>query len=104
MMRRCKYTFTTRGNRMDEGKRADLKALTGLRLPAALVVLIGHYRVDFAQTNSGLAIPGISGMNILNHGTVGVDLFFILSGFILTYNYYDVSGGLRGTRRDFWIA
>jgi peptidoglycan/LPS O-acetylase OafA/YrhL len=41
---------------------------------------------------------------IAAHGYVGVSLFFVLSGFILTYTYLDPLTGLRAGLRAFWIA
>ena len=63
--------------------KKEIKALTGLRFLAALMVLLFH-------SGSGF-IAGISEnkfiINILNNGFLGVSFFFILSGYILTYNY-----------------
>ena len=76
-----------------------LKPLTGLRFFAALLVVTHHFA--FYDRASGLHDP-IS--NVLNSGFVSVNLFFILSGFILAYTYVDGQGRLNGPRRDFWIA
>lgn len=40
------------------------------------------------------------------NGGQAVTFFFVLSGFILTYSYYEENGrsGLKTTRREFWIA
>jgi peptidoglycan/LPS O-acetylase OafA/YrhL len=64
-------------------KRID--ALTGVRFLAAALVLLFHYGATYIA-NAG-APPFVG--NFLHHGYLGVSLFFILSGFILTYNYQD---------------
>ena len=75
--------------------RPTLSALTGLRFLAALHVVFFHY------TDVPLkAAPGWI-HNIIGAGLTGVDLFFILSGFVLAYNYLD---GRRIDRREFWLA
>jgi peptidoglycan/LPS O-acetylase OafA/YrhL len=77
-------------------KRADLRALTGLRIVAALVVVLYHYAMFFAAP--------VSWGYLVTQGPLGVDFFFLLSGFILSYTYSDGDGNVRGTRRAFWIA
>ena len=64
-------------------RKIELPALTGIRFYAALAVFFTH-------------IPLIPGMQKFSQthlffdvGVVGVSLFFVLSGFILTYNYAD---------------
>jgi peptidoglycan/LPS O-acetylase OafA/YrhL len=71
-----------------------ITSLTGIRALAAFLVLFLH-----ADQN----IPtGISqALGIVAHGYLGVDLFFLLSGFILTYVYFDSME--RPTRRTFAI-
>ncbi|ORB49279.1 acyltransferase [Mycobacteroides saopaulense] len=73
----------------------EIKALTGLRIIAAFWVVLFHFRPLLEQ-----AIPGFrSALNpILNCGAQGVDLFFILSGFVLTWNYLDRMGHRWSTR------
>jgi peptidoglycan/LPS O-acetylase OafA/YrhL len=79
-------------------RRPHLAALTGLRFVAAFWVVAHHYLPAYL-TGAPQAIH-----NLINSGYVPVTLFFVLSGFVLTYNY---AGGpaLVGARRSrFWIA
>ncbi|EGP06626.1 acyltransferase 3 [Bradyrhizobiaceae bacterium SG-6C] len=58
-----------------------IASLTGIRALAAFLVLFLH-----ADQN----IPvGITHVGVVSRGYLGVDLFFLLSGFILTYVYFD---------------
>lgn len=65
-------------------RRLELPALTGIRFYAALFVFFSHV----------IIIPGMEALSggrlIFNAGVVGVSFFFVLSGFILTYNYADL--------------
>lgn len=63
--------------------RADLPALTGLRGVAAWFVVLYHIRPGAAW-----ALPE-SVTEILAKGYLAVDLFFMLSGFVLWLNYSD---------------
>ncbi len=60
----------------------DIPALTSLRFCAAFIALIFHIRFF-----SDLVFPPILD-SIMWKGLLGVDFFFILSGFILTHCYY----------------
>lgn len=57
----------------------DIRPLTSLRFVAAVWVLAFHFR-----DHLGL---GLSQIGLVAHGWLGVDLFFILSGFILAHVY-----------------
>ncbi len=75
-----------------------LSALTGLRIFAALHVVIYHFgRQLLADIPKPL-------FNIVDAGYIGVSLFYILSGFILTYVYLDPQGERRVNPRSFWLA
>jgi peptidoglycan/LPS O-acetylase OafA/YrhL len=79
-----------------EGRTGEIRPLTGIRIVAALWVVFFHIR-----GNLYLEFPGVGRFlsPILNHGDLGVDLFFALSGFVLTLNYLDRLGD-RLSRRD----
>lgn len=76
-------------------RSGEIKALTGLRFFAAIWVVLFHFRPLLAQ-----AVPDFSSAlaPVLNSGAQGVDLFFILSGFVLAWNYLDRMGPSWSTR------
>jgi peptidoglycan/LPS O-acetylase OafA/YrhL len=74
--------------------REMLPALTSLRFFAAFAVVLLHYR-DLL----GPIPPEI--LKAMIGGQYGVTFFFVLSGFILTYNYHDwFSAGVN--EKSFW--
>ncbi|BBX75016.1 acyltransferase [Mycobacterium shinjukuense] len=84
-------------------RSAEIKALTGLRIVAAAWVVLFHFRPML-----GDAAPGVRDAlaPVLARGAQGVDLFFILSGFVLTWNYLDRMGrswSARATLRFLWL-
>lgn len=64
-------------------ERGLVSALTGLRAIAAYFVVVFHYGSTFANS---VGVPWPIG-KILSNGYLGVSFFFVLSGFILAYNY-----------------
>ncbi|MCO4746426.1 MAG: acyltransferase [Proteobacteria bacterium] len=63
--------------------RGHLHALTGIRAVAASVVIVFHLMPDLLTL-----WPGLSFLTPwMELGYLGVDLFFVLSGFILAWNY-----------------
>jgi peptidoglycan/LPS O-acetylase OafA/YrhL len=84
-------------------KQAEIKALSGLRIVAAVWVVLFHFRPLLAQAAPDLAAALAP---ILDCGAQGVDLFFILSGFVLTWTYLDRMGhqwSTRTTLRFLWL-
>ncbi len=84
-------------------RSAEIRALTGLRIVAALWVVLFHFRPLLKE-----AAPDFSDAlaPVLNCGAQGVDLFFILSGFVLTWNYLDRMGwswSTRATLHFLWL-
>jgi peptidoglycan/LPS O-acetylase OafA/YrhL len=66
-------------------------------------VVLFHFRPLLAQTAPGLTTTFAP---LLDCGAQGVDLFFILSGFVLTWNYLDRMGqswSTRTTLRFLWL-
>jgi len=75
---------------------AQLPELTSMRFLAALSVLVGHFGPFLAW----------KGWSFDFAGGLGVSFFFVLSGFILTYRYWDdfSAGVSRRTYRHFLVA
>jgi peptidoglycan/LPS O-acetylase OafA/YrhL len=83
---------------MPEPAKPTLPALTGLRAVAALWVLVLHFG-DAASATWPRAVR-----SALSSGFMGVDLFFVLSGFILAWNYLRDDGTMTVSRSEFWRA
>ncbi|MDE3106097.1 MAG: acyltransferase [Acidobacteriota bacterium] len=74
------------------GRKPQLPALTGIRTVLALGIVLFH----FTPPHLGPLYP------IIDNSFVFVGCFFLISGFILTYNYSDRA--LTLSKRDFWVA
>ncbi|TCK27360.1 peptidoglycan/LPS O-acetylase OafA/YrhL [Pseudonocardia endophytica] len=80
----------------------ELRALTGLRIVAALWVVAFHFHFT--------ALPGVTDVSavlgpLVTQGSLGVDLFFVLSGFVIAHTYLDRMGPrlrLRSAGRFVW--
>ncbi|WP_433290913.1 acyltransferase family protein [Pseudonocardia sp. CA-142604] len=80
----------------------ELKGLTGLRIVAAIWVVLFHFHFT--------PLPGVAEVAatlgpLVTAGALGVDLFFVLSGFVIAYTYMDKLGpALRigATARFVW--
>ena len=75
-----------------------LDALTGLRFLAALHVVLFH----FGKTLVAATPEGVRHWVGAGYSAVGV--FFVLSGFVLAWNYLDGDGRMQAGPRAFWAA
>ena len=86
----------------NEKERIFVPALTGIRAVAALWVLFGHYSSflvnDFNFPSDSVLQP------LFRSPYAGVDLFFILSGFIISYTYSKsfADRGLKASSKFWW--
>lgn len=83
------------GNAAARGVRRVIPQLTGIRALAALWVACFHFRPYLLESfpQSWVLTP------LFNVGHLGVDLFFILSGFILTFTHLDRMADGLGPRK-----
>src|SRR6476660_8744922 len=84
-------------------RTGEIKALSGLRIVAAVWVVLFHFRPWLEQVAPGFRSALAP---VLNCGAQGVDLFFMLSGFVLTWNYLDRMGesfSIRSTLHFLWL-
>ncbi|MBZ5677955.1 MAG: acyltransferase [Acidobacteriia bacterium] len=74
-------------------QKPEIKPLTGVRAFASWWVVLFHLRGIIADL---LLTPRSGLVSVLAGGNFGVDLFFVLSGFVLAYNYHDAFPVLTG--------
>jgi peptidoglycan/LPS O-acetylase OafA/YrhL len=80
-------------------ERRHIAALDGLRGVAILLVLWFHY-YGAVQSHAILPFDKLV-IRLINVGWIGVDLFFVLSGFLITGILLDAKGG-KGYFRNFY--
>lgn len=68
-------------------RRNEIRPLTGIRGIAALLVAVYHLNGPDAPT--ALRVHGVAG-TVVSHGYLAVDLFFVLSGFVIALSYSDM--------------
>ncbi|MEJ3651996.1 acyltransferase [Actinomycetes bacterium KLBMP 9759] len=75
------------------GERAtsagEIRGLTGLRIVAAAWVVVFHFH--FTPLPGVAEVVGVMGP-LITSGALGVDLFFVLSGFVIAHTYLDRLG------------
>src|SRR3954454_25150754 len=83
---------------------AEIRSLTGLRLVAALWVVALHFQYVQGVGVYGQFLGALEPLVV--HGSLGVDLFFVLSGFVITLTYLDKLGPRPVPRAmvTFWWA
>ncbi len=64
---------------------SEIRSLTGLRGAAAVYVMVYH----FAAIEPDAIVAPLSGWMFLHHGYLSLDLFFVLSGFVIALTYHD---------------
>lgn len=75
-----------------KNKIESIQILRGL---AALSVVLFHYRFYLVPTGSDMTVPD----KLFGWGAFGVDLFFVISGFIMIYVTNDIKKGLSTSIR-----
>ena len=89
------------GRRGETDVAVFIRQLTGIRFVAAAWVLLYHLQGPL-DTIGVMSIPVLS--DVIRVGRLGVDLFFALSGFILTHTYIQRMGPSLGGGKtvEFW--
>ena len=83
--------------------RGEIRSLTGLRIVAALWVVVFHFSYTPGNAYSPYWVPFAP---LVHSGALGVDLFYVLSGFVITLTYLEKLGPRPSVRGSvvFWWA
>jgi peptidoglycan/LPS O-acetylase OafA/YrhL len=85
------------------GAGGEIRSLTGLRIVAALWVVVFHFSFTPGDAYRSVWEPL---QPLIATGALGVDLFYVLSGFVITLTYLDTLGRRPSVRATvgFWWA
>jgi peptidoglycan/LPS O-acetylase OafA/YrhL len=86
---------------MIAARKPSLDALVGIRFIAAMHIVMHHYVIMVPGFRTG-APDWLR--RLIAAAPTSVDLFFVLSGFVLAYNYAATRTGLAVSKREFWNA
>lgn len=78
-----------------------IKPLTSLRFAFAFIVFVSH--LSFLEESDSTFLKNLY-HNVFYEGYIGVSFFFILSGFIISYNYQDRILNKEVTKSTFYKA
>ena len=83
----------------------EIKPLTSLRAFAAFLVFMFHYAHVYRPENVGVPFGSewIPLMPVWRQGPLGVSVFFVLSGFLITRIYFDTMVGRQVSLRLFFV-
>jgi peptidoglycan/LPS O-acetylase OafA/YrhL len=84
-----------------KNRKANISSLTGIRFFAAFHVVVYH-NAQHLESLVPASLPFLG--NYLHTGYTGVNLFFVLSGFILAYTYCDPDRPPTVPAERFWVA
>lgn len=79
-------------------------ALDGLRGIAALVVVVFHYLMGYGMFTPTPRFLSVTPLNLLWDGSAAVSVFFVLSGFVLSYSHLQSGGAQAFSLRSFYIS
>lgn len=81
-----------------------LIALDGLRGIAALVVVVFHYTIGYGTWSPEPGFFSATPLHLLWDGSAAVSLFFVLSGFVLSYGYLRTGSAQPLDVRGFYLS
>lgn len=87
-------------------KSGRIKSVDGLRAIAVLSVMLFHfYYQQIAEAGKQNVTPEYF-QHVLQYGNMGVYIFFVISGFIISYVTYSQLTDVKSIRLDppFWLA